>query len=136
MLRFAPIDDPASVGDAPQFGERRHLVSRRASDITPQRIDWLWPGRIARGKLVLFAGDPGTGKSTLLYWIASAISSGGNWPCNEGRAPRGSVIILSAEDGDADTIVPRLMASGADRSRIHIVSAVKTEDGPDGSRST
>ena len=51
------------------------------------------------------------------------------WPCNEGRAPVGNVIILNAEDGADDTIVPRLIAAGADLKRVHIVSAVMQEDG-------
>jgi hypothetical protein len=36
----------------------------------------------------------------------------------------GNVIILNAEDGADDTVVPRLMAAGADRKRVHIASAV------------
>ena len=52
---------------------------------------------------------------------------GGKWPCGEGRAPQGSVIILSAEDGEADTIVPRLHAAEADLGRVHIISAVRTD---------
>ena len=43
-------------------------------------------------------------------------------------APRGSVIILSAEDGAEDTLIPRLIAAGADRSKIHLIEAVKEED--------
>jgi putative DNA primase/helicase len=39
------------------------------------------------------------------------------------------VIILSAEDGAADTVVPRLMAAGADRNRVHVVPAVRNADG-------
>ena len=54
---------------------------------------------------------------------------GGQWPCNEGKAPLGSVIVLSAEDGAADTIVPRLHAAGADLGRVQIVSAVRERDG-------
>ena len=132
MLKFAPIDDfpPANDGaDDARATNDRSLISRRASEVTPERIEWVWPGRIARGKLILFAGDPGTGKSTLLYWIASTTSRGGHWPCGEGGSPRGSVIILSAEDGEGDTIVPRLMASEADRQRIHLVSAVRVPGG-------
>ena len=53
-------------------------------------------------------------------------------PCGEGKAPQGSVIILSAEDGDADTIVPRLHAAGADLGRVHITKMVTTDD--DGGR--
>ena len=105
-----------------------YLISHRASEIEPERVEWLWPARIARGKHTCIAGEPGTGKSQLSISIAAAITMGGEWPCGEGRAPLGSVIILSAEDGAADTIVPRLIAAGADRDRVHIVSAVPTEN--------
>jgi putative DNA primase/helicase len=39
------------------------------------------------------------------------------------------VIILNAEDGADDTVVPRLIAAGADLNRVHIVSAVLQEGG-------
>ena len=52
---------------------------------------------------------------------------GGMWPCDEGRSPQGSVIILSAEDGPSDTIVPRLHAAGADCGRVHIVTSVQAD---------
>jgi putative DNA primase/helicase len=107
----------------------RQLIAQRASDITPEPVEWLWPGRIALGKQTLFAGEAGLGKSQLTISVAAAVSTGGEWPCGEARAPLGSVIILSAEDGAADTIVPRLMAAGADRSRVHLVSAVRNDDG-------
>jgi putative DNA primase/helicase len=103
----------------------RELVVRRADEIAARAVEWLWPGRIARGKLTLFGGDPGLGKSQVLLFIAATFSNGGYWPCDEGRAPRGHVIILSAEDGEDDTIKPRLMAAGADCSKVHMVSAVR-----------
>jgi RecA-family ATPase len=52
---------------------------------------------------------------------------GAAWPCGEGNAPQGTVLVLSAEDGEADTIVPRLHAAEADLGRVHIVSAVRTD---------
>src|SRR2546430_2734116 len=111
-------------------GADAHLISRRAADITPEHIDFLWPGRLARGKHTAFAGEPGDGKSQLSIYVAATISRGGKWPCDEGRAPlSGNVIIFNAEDGADDTIVPRLIAAGADMERIHIVSAVLLEDG-------
>jgi putative DNA primase/helicase len=106
-----------------------HLISRRAADITPRRIDFLWPGRLARGKHTAFAGEPGDGKSQLSIYVAATISRGGKWPCGEGHVQLGNVIIFNAEDGADDTIVPRLIAAGADLERIHIVSAVLQEDG-------
>ncbi|BAQ15607.1 AAA family ATPase [Methyloceanibacter caenitepidi] len=103
------------------------LVIVRAADITPEKIEWLWPDRLPRGKCVLVAGEGGLGKSMMLVHIAATISRGSEWPCGEGRSPQGSVIILSAEDEASDTIVPRLMAAEADLSRIQIVSAVRTK---------
>jgi RecA-family ATPase len=101
-----------------------HLISRCAAEIAPKRIDFTWAGRIARGKHTAIAGEPGDGKSQLSVYIAATVSRGGEWPCSEGRAPIGNVIILNAEDGADDTVVPRLIAAGADLNRIHIVSAV------------
>jgi hypothetical protein len=69
------------------------------------------------------------GKSQIGIAMAAAVTTGGPWPCNEGHAPLGNVIILSAEDDAADTIVPRLLAAGADRHRVEIVTAVRSEDG-------
>jgi hypothetical protein len=42
-----------------------HLVSRCAAEIAPEKISWLWQGRIARGKHTCVAGVPGTGKRQL-----------------------------------------------------------------------
>jgi putative DNA primase/helicase len=105
------------------------LVIARASDIHPEPIRWLWPGRIAIGKQTLLAGEPGLGKSQLTCWIAGAVTTGGFWPGTVDEAPLGSAIILSAEDDAADTIRPRLDAAGADPDKVHIVSAVRREDG-------
>jgi len=75
-------------------------ILRCAADIAPEKIEWVWPGRIARGKQTLIAGDPGTGKRQVTISIAAAVTIGGDLPCEEGRAPRGNVIILSAEARD------------------------------------
>src|SRR6478735_12006989 len=100
-----------------------------AADILPEPIDWLWPGRVAIGKQTLVAGEAGLGKSQFAIAMAAAVTMGAAWPCDEGRAPVGNVIFFSAEDGAEDTIVPRLMAAGADLNRVHIVSGVFAEDG-------
>jgi putative DNA primase/helicase len=107
------------------------LISRRAANIMPKAVEWLWPGRAAIGKQILIAGEAGLGKSQIGIAMAAAVTTGGPWPCNEGHAPIGNVIILSAEDDPADTIVPRLLAAGADRKRVQIipVTAVRSEDG-------
>jgi putative DNA primase/helicase len=95
----------------------------RLSDIEPEAITWIWPGRIARRKLTLFGGDPGKGKSQIGIDIGARITRADSWP-DDGVAPLGSVIVLSAEDSTADTVRPRFEAAGADLSRVHVLKAV------------
>jgi putative DNA primase/helicase len=105
------------------------MILTRASDIAPEMIEWLWPGRIALGKLSIIAGDPKIGKSQITAFLAATVSIGGEWPCHEGRAPLGNVIILSAEDDAGDTMRPRLEVANADLSRIHFLDINQVKDG-------
>src|SRR5262249_8970645 len=60
--------------------------------------------------------------------LAARASLGSRWPDCDGVAPLGGSVLLAAEDGLADTIVPRLKAAGADLSRVVALSAVKAND--------
>ncbi len=79
----------------------RALLDRAPAATEPPRsnvrpaapIEWLWPGRIARGKLTVITGAPGSGKSILAMRIAAAVSSGAAWPCGEGSAVQGRVVL-------------------------------------------
>jgi AAA domain len=97
---------------------------RCASDVKMTPVSWLWPGKIAKGKLSLLAGEPGLGKSQAALSIAAAVSAGSVLPTGE-RTPKGSVIVLSSEDTPEDTMVPRLKAVGAELDKIHILSMVR-----------
>jgi putative DNA primase/helicase len=119
------VAQSAPVSTAP----KRRLITHRASDLQPEKLTWVWQGRIAAGKLVLLGGPPGLGKSQLTAFVTATISNGGDWPCNEGSTAVGSVIFMSAEDGIEDTIVPRLMAAGANLDRVHIVASATKPDG-------
>ncbi len=99
----------------------------RMADVTPERVSWLWPGRIPAGKLTVIDGDPGDGKSTLSLDLAARVSTGSAMPDGTRAAP-GNVLILSAEDGVADTIRPRLDAAGADPERVAVLTEM-VEDG-------
>jgi hypothetical protein len=94
------------------------LESVRASKIEMEAIAWLWPDRFALGKLGLIVGLPDEGKGQVLADMAARVTRGDEWPCGEGKAPQGNVVLLSAEDDPRDTVVPRLAAAGADLSRI------------------
>lgn len=95
-----------------------------ATSITPASIDWLWPGWLAAGKMHVLGGAPGTGKTTLTMSLAATVSSGGRWP-DGARCQPGNVLIWSGEDDPADTLVPRLLLSGAKLDRVFFVGDVR-----------
>lgn len=90
----------------------------RMTDVEPEHVQWLWSGRIPRGKLVVLDGDPGLGKSTLTLAIAAHVSTGTPLPGDVGEREPAGVVLVSFEDGLGDTIRPRLEAAGADLDRI------------------
>ena len=93
-------------------------------DIVPEPVRWLWNGWLALGKLAILAGAPGTGKTTCALSMAATVTTGGQWPDNS-NSPIGDVLIWSGEDDPSDTLMPRLIAAGADRSRVHFIHAVR-----------
>jgi hypothetical protein len=131
----AAYDTPVDFPPAEQMAEARTRIAsvsavlaadaapvyeaRRLADIAAEHIRWLWPQRLALGKLSLVAGQPGLGKSQLTLAMAAAVTTGRDWPDGT-RAPLGSAVLVSCEDDAADTIRPRLEAAGADLRRIHI----------------
>lgn len=100
-------------------GRKQRTLTRHALEGEPERVTWLWKGWLPRGKLCVQDGDPGKGKSTILLDITARITAGSAMPDGSpGLEGGGSVLILMAEDGRRDTIIPRLIAAGADRSRV------------------
>jgi len=98
------------------------------SEVRSETVVWLWQHYIPLGKVCVLEGDPGLGKSVLLLDIAARLSSGTAMPDGTPCVP-GGVIVLSAEDGLADTVRPRLEAGGADLDRIMAIPSLKCEGG-------
>jgi AAA domain len=96
------------------------LYALALSRVDPERVAWLWPGRIPFGMLTLLIGDPGVGKSLLTILIAAEVSRAGH-----------GVLLLSAEDHAGATIRPRAETADADLDRLHVVGARREglEDG-------
>lgn len=126
-------DELAALADhAPIFAPQNHSetqVGTLLSDVEPEEVRWLWPGRIPLGKLTILDGDPGLGKSNLTLDIAARVTTGRPMPDGPSGLDRLSgVVILTLEDGLADTVRPRVDASGGDPSRIICVGSVPDQE--------
>ncbi|MGH9532199.1 MAG: AAA family ATPase [Terriglobales bacterium] len=129
----AQTADPALIGDklasiAAALRVQRKPVGVRASEIQVRTVEWLWRGRIALGKITMLDGDPGLGKSAVSLDVEARITTGSPLP-DGSPAPSGGIVVLSAEDGAADTICPRLIAASANLERVLIINEVPCIDG-------
>ena len=110
-----PVEKPA-----PAEPFTRKLKLTRASDIEPEPVVWMWEedgnGRIPAGSLSVAAGREGTGKSSFGIWCAAGVTRGVLPGPMYGRPF--DVIYVAVEDSWAHTLVPRLMAAGADLDRV------------------
>ena len=103
------------------------LEMKRMSDIPPQAIEWLWYPYLPAGKITIMQGDPGEGKTMLMLNVIALLTQGEclyeqpfpNDPC--------ICIYQTAEDGVADTIVPRLITMGADLTKVLIINEDKKQ---------
>jgi RecA-family ATPase len=97
------------------------------ADVEPREVSWLWHGRVPLGRITLLVGRPKEGKSFLTTDMASRVTTGTPWP-DGSECPKGSVILISAEDDPHGTIRPRLDAHYADANRVHLLKAVRHVD--------
>ena len=105
------------------------VVFQQMSEIKPLPVRWLWEGRIPLGKVTILQGEPGVGKSTLVYDLAARVSRGYDMPLIKGHdVGPDNVIIFSGGDELADTVRPRLDAAAADLSRIYAFDREITAD--------
>ncbi|AZI56956.1 AAA family ATPase [Nakamurella antarctica] len=112
----------------------RELTLTAASKIRMRKPTWLWDtapkgaapqdseGRIPVGSLTIAAGQAGIGKSQFTLWLVARLTTG-TLPGTHYGKPK-SVIIAANEDSREMTIGPRLLAAGADMSRVYFVDVV------------
>lgn len=110
--------------DISGLGPRDRVILTCGADLTPQPIAWLWRFWLAKRKLHILAGAPGQGKTTIALSIAATITIGGRLPDGT-RCELGNVLAWSAEDDPADTLLPRLIAAGADKDRVFFVTGAR-----------
>jgi putative DNA primase/helicase len=126
-IRELENGSPARNGHDSSGGATVTLVS--GSEIAPIAIRWLWHGWLAEGKLEILAGAVSTGKTTIAIALAATITSGGRWPDGT-QAEAGDVLVWSGEDDPEDTLLPRFLAAGGVRERVHFVKGVIEQGKP------
>ncbi len=128
---YQALMDAAEVAETDcRFGLK--IVS--AADIVPTKAEWLMPGCIPKGAITTFEGDPAGAKSQASLSIAARVTRGIALPpanSTEGMYAPANVIISNFEDDTERTIVPRLIAAGADLNRVQLIREVEGIDGND-----
>ena len=104
----------------------RSVRLTRASTIVMRPVKWLWTNLLALGVFALLGGREGIGKSICAYTLAADLTRG-RVPGACFGIPR-DVIVAATEDSREHTIVPRLVAAGADLDRVHLVDVVTADD--------
>ena len=111
-------------------GRKDGVLLVRGDQLIPEAINWLWPGWLAAGKMHILGGQAGTAKTTLSLALGAILTRGGRWPDGVTARHAGDVVIWSGEDDPTDTIAPRLIAMGADMTRVHIISGMVEKSKP------
>jgi hypothetical protein len=133
------------------------LVFKKASQIAPEEVRWLWPGYFVDRAINILVGDPGAGKSTLTTDIVARVTTGAEWP---GPVPRalgparkkrrrrdrnarpfsavgtpaqsnkpGRVLYFNCEESKSTSIIPRLIRGGANLDLVEVHDCTKRSDG-------
>ncbi len=102
------------------------VILWQGSTLTPEAVRWLWTHWLAVGKFHVLAGPPGQGKTTIALACVATVTAGGRWPDGSACEP-GNVLIWSGEDDPQDTLLPRLMAMGADVSRVYFINGTRID---------
>jgi hypothetical protein len=103
----------------------RSLRLTAANTIELRPVHWLWDKRLALGTFVLLGGREGIGKSILTYTLTADITKG-TLPGIYCGTPK-SVVVAATEDSWQHTICPRLLAAGADLSRVYRADIVDAD---------
>lgn len=124
------VEEATQLVDIEKTHEIKILDITNLSSVEPRQLKWFWKDRIPQGKLTIIAGNPNVGKSWFSLWIAAQVTQGAPWPdCPTYNIDKGRVLILANEDSVSDTIVPRLLAAGADTSLVEVINGTTDENG-------
>ncbi|MFN7694680.1 MAG: AAA family ATPase [Burkholderiales bacterium] len=112
------LDGVARGGTAPG------VELRRGDTVALEPVHWLWRGYIPAAMLTIIGGSPGCGKTTIALACAAITTRASRWPTGEQCDEPGDVLIWSGEDAPA-VLAARLVAAGADMSRVHFIEGMQ-----------
>lgn len=128
------IHGPKSVKwDNPKFAEQQEQLQRareaaklplqQASSISAQPVKWTYDNWLPKGELNILVGAPNTGKTAFACALAAGITNGNGWQLHPEFKVNGwgHVIIVNNEDSVSSTLLPRLIAAGANLDRVHFL---------------
>lgn len=111
-------DDADVKGESP-------LKFTTLSTVASKDIQWFWPNRIPAGMFSMIVGNPGIGKSFITMDIAAKVTTGDKWPDAINTIEPGSVLLFSDEESLEYAIKPRLVAHGADCSKVFAFNSLE-----------
>lgn len=79
---------------------------------------------ITCGKLANQVCAVDTGNTTLALALAAVVTAYGRWPGGSECRATGNVLTWSSGDAADDTLVQRLIVSGADLARCHFIEGI------------
>jgi RecA-family ATPase len=98
------------------------ITSINAATVKPAPQHWLWQDRIPAGAITWGVGKPGNAKSLWATDLAARVSSGMDFPdgAKNENGPK-KVLMYCGEDDIKRTVIPRLMAAGANLANIELL---------------
>jgi len=98
------------------------LIHKPLYEFERKKVEWLpseWPQfKIPRGKITLFVGDPGNGKSFVVENIIAQLTK-----------EHGSRVIVLSEDDPSDTLKPRIEEMGGNSKLVEIIEGTRNRIG-------
>ena len=120
---------PKGEAEAEPSGSLDELGLVNGTQVRATRVTWDWPGMILRDALNLIDGSKGTGKSSLMATIATALCAGTRLPESKSSGPKGGCLWFGSEEGFGGSVLARWKANGGDAKQLHTVQN-GSGDGP------
>ena len=121
-------DDPAAFYESANRWHDHHFSKPPApecmKDVKSENVQWLVPELLPLGEISLLGADGGTGKGIWQAQLIAYVTAGktsGFFPVPPLQT--GKVLILAGEDDPGKVLRGRLLAAGADMSKIMVVTS-------------